>query len=436
MNKAPIAAIVMMMLMMIALPAAAQVKFDAVSMDPPYIQAGDDVKLFVKFHEGFVKREIYSTKVRNTESLPLGDNADTYYIARIKPKDEASTRYLLIKEGERNIGHLFPGETWTTEFDVHVADNAPATNFTVTFEVYRSTMNSTDTGEILFMKDIIVDVNGVPKFSINSDDMLNSGESKEFRVVVSNVGGGIAREVAINLNATAPLTVLKSSSVYVGDMEGGVFKNIVYELYIDSTAQPKAYTIPIEVKYTDREGVTQTVNKILGVKVQGAPSVMASLDSFDDATGGMSGKVTVSVANKGFVEAKFMSLTLTDTEQYTVTSKNSVYIGNLASDDFQSEDFKIMPKDGVKGKIPLKVTLTYTEENNNIVHSEDSELMLNVLSSDEYAKIHPTSNSTQQLMVFVVLIPAIIVGYIVLWLLFKIAGAITSFIDRKVFRRQ
>jgi len=425
-----------LVLLMLTMTAYAQPKYDSTSLDPPSVQAGDDVNIYVKFHEGLTKREIYSTPMKNLEKLPVGEDPSVYYTARIFPNDEATVQYVLIKEGERNVGHLFAGETWTIPFKVHVSENALPTNYTLTFEVLKTTMDGGGEGEVVLYRDIQFDVTGTPKFALDSDSMLKAGEAKKFMISLANVGGGIARHATVNLNATSPLTVLGPSNVYIGDMNGLTATKIDYDLYVDSAALPKAYTIPIEIRYTDEDGVMQSVGKTVGVKVQGVPQVMASLDSFDDMKAGMTGKATVTVANKGFIEAKFLSIQMADTDQYTVVSKSNAYIGNLASDDFQSEDFKIKVKDGVEGKIPIRVTVTYTEENNNQVHTEDANLELNVMSAAEYDKTHPTGNGTQQIMNVAIAVPVLVVAYVCLWLLWKVIGAVTGFIDRKVFRRQ
>jgi len=422
-------------LLMLASCASAQAKYDSASIEPPYIEPGDTVTINVKFHEGLTKREIYVTPVSNGERLPIGEKADTAYYAVLVPKDEATRRYVLIKEGERPIGHLFAGETWTAPFEIQVLDGAPTTNYTLTFRLTRGSLEGFGR-EVALTRDITIVVNGAPKFTADSDSELTAGQTKSFMVAIGNVGGGTARQVTVTLNATSPLTVLKASGQYLGDMNGIASAKLYYDLYVDSTASPKAYTLPVEIKYTDREGNQQTVGKTLGVKVSGKPNVMASIDSFDDMKAGMTGKVTVSVANKGFVEAKFLSLSLLDSDKYTVASKSDVYIGNLASDDFQSEDFRVNVADGIKGKVPLKVRVSYTEENDNEVHTEEFELPVTVMSPEDYDKAHPTTDSRGQLIMVAVLIPAVIVGYVALWLLYKVAGAVTGLIDRKVFRRQ
>ncbi len=422
-------------LMIMANATMAQTRFDSASMEPSYLERGDDVSIYVKFHQGLNKREIYVTPTKNGEKMPIGGPSSDYYIARITPKDKATEKYIIIKQGERNVGSLSAGESWTSPFEVHITDDAPATNYTLNFEILKTNPEKTKTLETILSQDIILQVSGTPKFNINSDNNLNAGETKEFRLSISNVGGGTARQVTVSLNATSPITVLRSSSKYLGDMTGKTFKDLIYDLQVDSSAEPKAYTIPIEIKYIDRSGTVNTVTDTLGVKVSAEPRVSASIDAVSEMSAGNEGTVTLSVVNKGFVDAKFLSIEVLDTDNYTVTSTNKIYIGNLASDDFETEDYTIDVAEEAQGKIPLKVRVTYTEKNNNIGKTIESDLNIHVLSAEEYKKAHPNGDATQQIIAAVMILPAIIVGYIVLWLMFKVIGAVTSLIDRKIFKR-
>ncbi len=426
---------VLALVLLMASPALGQARFDSVSMEPSYVEPGDDVEVVVKFHEGLTTRELYATPTRDEEPLPLYENKDTSYVATLTPKNAAAAEHLLVKQDQRRVGHLFTGESWSVPFDVHVSDDTPPTNYTLEFRLLKTDLEGTGETTVALSKDIQVKVNGVPKFTLDSDSQLTAGETQDFTVRVGNVGGATARQVTLTLNSTFPLTVLRSSTAYIGDMPGDAHQELVYDLNVDSSADPKSYTMPVDIKYVDRAGATQTVTKNLGVKVEGMPVISASLDSFDDFMAGVEGTVTVSVINKGFVDANFLSVELVETGDYTVTSNSEVYIGNLASDDFETEDFTIKVADGVSGKIPLKVKVSYTEENRNQVHEEDHNLDLNVLAEDEYLMKHPRANGIQSLIGMVAVIPLLIIAYLVLWLLWKLVGLITGFIDRKVFKR-
>ncbi len=420
---------------LLAQAASAKLLVDSISMEPTYIEPGDEVKINVKFHEDPATWKLTSVKTSSGEKLPVGQDKDKYYITKLIPYDNLAKEHILIKKGERDVGHLYYGESWTSPFEIAVKDRAPEAMYGMELQILRTNLDKTAEPEIAFTTRFNVSVQGNPKFTISSDNQLTAGESKKFKVLISNVGGGVAKHVSVIVNASSPLTVLKSSSIYAGDMSGKAYKEMNYDMHVDSSASPRAYNLPVQIRYTDRAGTEQTIQKKLGVKVAGIPMVSSNLDSFDDFMQGTKGTVTVSIINKGFIDAKFLSVKLSDTKDYTVTSNSDIYIGNLASDDFETEDYTIKLSEGASGKIPLRVTISFTEENNNEMHVVEQLLDLNVLTEDEFYELHPKQNGMQQATSMLLAIPAIIVGYLVLWFLFKIIGLITGFLDRKLFRR-
>jgi hypothetical protein len=430
------AVFVFLVVLLMGSTAYGQVRYDSHSLDPAYIRAGDDVELYVKFHEGMTQRVLYSSPSdAQGVRVPIPGDRKVYYISRIRPKDTITASSILIKRDSRNIGNVFPGETWSSGFSFHVLDNAPATDYTLVFEILKTNMEMTAAPEIVLSQDIQVRVSGQPKFTFNSDSELDAGAKRTFRVTVINNGGGVARESIVSLNATHPITVLKSSSTSLGDMKPRESKTISYDVFVDSKAEPKAYIIPLRVSYLDRSGNLRVVEEKLGVRVMGAPVIDVSLDSVEELVAGKSATATLRVVNKGFMDAKFLSIDVEDTDQYSVVSGKSTYIGNLGSDDFETEDIKIRIGDDVSGEISFKGRITYTQENNNQRTEEDFEFSMNVLSRGDYDLLNPSANASEQILGLLLLIPALIAGYLGLWLLFKIVGALTGFVDRKIFRK-
>ncbi|MFC2162036.1 COG1361 S-layer family protein [Candidatus Altiarchaeota archaeon] len=415
--------------------ASAKLLLDSMYNNPTYIEAGDNVDIYMKFHEDPSTWKLTSVKTSDGERQPVGKDQDIYYITKIVCTDESAKANIILKNSERDVGYLDYGESWTSPFEVKVSEKAPEGQYGMQFVVLKTNMEKTSTPEIVLTHRFNLTVEGDPKFSITSDNLLTAGEIKRFKVSLSNVGGGIAKHATISLNASSPLTVLKSSSSYMGDMSGKIYRDVYYELHVDSAASPKAYSIPVTITYNDRSGVSQEMDKTLGVKVAGLPSVTSNIDSFTDLKQDMEGTVTVNVVNKGFIDAKFLSIEVLDTDKYTVTSNSEVYIGNLASDDFEKEDFTVKVKKGVAGKIPMKVRVTYTEDNNNEVHVLSEEMELNVMTDAEYLKKNPAQNGTEYAQTIVFGLVGLIVGYLALWFILKILGAITGFIDRHLFKR-
>ena len=415
---------------------SAEVVVDSVSIEPSYIEPGNDVDVTVKFHEALVARELYSSPPGGAGKSPASGDKNAFYMVKLAPNDGISSDFIVIKEGEKNIGRLFKGESWSTPFKFKVKEGAPATSYTLEFRVYETDENYGST-RLSRTYSFNITVNGVVQFTLLSGEQdAKAGEKSDLKFQLANVGKGNARHVSVLVNTSSPMTVLGASEVYVGDIADESPRDLSFGIYVDSTASPKAYVLPVTISYIDRSGAKQAASKTIGVKVMGSPKIETSLDKQDDLKAGMTGKVSISVANKAFIDAKFLSIQLLDTGDYTVTSKSEAYIGNLASDDFQTEEFAIKVADGAKaGKIPLKAKVTYTEENNNVVHVEEPAVLVNVMSEQDYARKYPQGNGTQSLVTLLLVVPALVVAYLALWLLLKIVGLITTFIDKRVFKK-
>lgn len=421
-----------MVLMSLLTAACAQLSFDSVTIEPLYIEAGDDVEIRVKYHQGMVMREIFSTKTRDGENIPLRSAHQGYYRASISAKDEASQRYVLIKRGIRDIGNMFAGETWSSTFDVNIAPDAPATTYTLVFRV-ENIMDGLPP-ETVLSRDITLDVRGRPKFTVSGQSRLFAGTPNIFKVNIENVGAATARHVTARLNATHPITVLGPATQYAGQMNANEEYTLEYILYVDSQADAKAYDIPIRVTYVDRNEAEGVFTDNIGIKVSNEPDIIVKLDDADGLAEGMEGKVGILIVNRGFAEAKFVSVEVVGSQHYELESNGQAYIGNIPSDDYETEDFTIRFKEGAAGQIPLLVRLTHTQEGEKRVL--DFEVPISIMSKQQYMQEHMPKDSGQWMLTAVLAVPAIIAGYIGIWLMFKVSGSVTGYMDRKLFRRR
>jgi hypothetical protein len=425
-----------LVLMLLTVNAVAQVRFDSASIEPSYVEPGDDVQLNVKFSRGLTTRDLFATQTRDGERIPLSTKTGQYYFAQLTPKDFATRDYVIIKQGLRPIGSMASGESWSAPFDVHVADNCPITDYTLVFRLLSAASADSTDYETVLSHDITLTVNGNPKFSITSDNHLSAGQTANFKMRIANVGGGTARHVSVTLNATNPMTVLKSSSSYLGSMDGDTFRDLTYAINVESNAKPGAYTIPVDLKYVGRDGVEETIRDSLGVKIISQPIVEAYIESADKVVSGKSGKVSVSIVNRGFVDAKFLSVGVLESDDYDVVGRQEVYIGNIASDDFESEEFTIKPAEGVSGKIPLTLRVSFTDENTNERVTLDGQDEIQVMSVEEYQAAHPTSSPLEQVLSGILTALAVALGLFILWFALKLWGFVTGLIDRRLFRKR
>ena len=103
------------------------------------------------------------------------------------------------------------------------------------------------------------------------------------------------------------------------DAEAGNY-NIPYVLDYDGLAVPKAGTI--------------------GVTVSGSADLAFSVER-ENPVVGSHGKITLKIVNKGIADARFVSLNVLPSG-FTLLSDSDVYIGEIKSDDFETEKFDVI----------------------------------------------------------------------------------------------
>lgn len=263
------------------------------------------------------------------------------------------------------------------------------------------------------------------------------GSAANVTVTIENVGSAVAKDASVTLDFSTPLTAIGSSETYVGQFNSKESKSLIFQASVDSTADIKAYDIPLSIEYYDLAGVQHTMQKSIGIQVNGRPEIRALLEKADLFTAGTKGTITVTVVNKGFAQVKFLNLKMLSTEDYDVSSANEVYIGNLDSDSTDSQEYTIQMKNNVSaGSIPLRFEITYKEQNSNVDHIDPVIIELNVLSMQEYTSKQPTGSPVAILITIAGGLIGLIVAVIVLWFLLKLVGAIIGFLDRKLFKKK
>ena len=226
----------------------------------------------------------------------------------------------------------------------------------------------------------------------------------------------------MTLQLDSPFTPIGSSETYIGDIGDHGNKNADFQMLVDPQADVKAYEIPLTIDYFDSAGDKYTINKTIGIALDGTPELQVFLERNDPLAAGGKGRVTVSLVNKGFAAVKFLSIKLLPTDSYDVTLPAESYIGDLDSDATVTQDFEVsVKKNTSSGTMPLRIQLNYKETNSNDDQVETSDLDVNVLSAQDYAAGQP-SNSIS--MVITAL--EILIGLIAAVLILSFAGRLMS----------
>jgi len=243
-----------------------EVNVDSISLDPPMIEAGNVVDVYVKFHESPVSRDVWSKEGTTSGAVTSGRNM--LYNAKLVPASDISGEYVTIIDGEKNVGRIFVGETWTTPFKIKISEGAPATDYRMEFQVINVDLDGKEI-DVARMHQFDIPVKGIVKFDVKESDELRIGSTGYIDLTLSNVGGGNARHVTLQLTAPDSLTVLDSGEVNVGNFIGEQRKSVRFNVSVDSKATISAKKATVVITYINESGSKITVNNTVGVLVKG-----------------------------------------------------------------------------------------------------------------------------------------------------------------------
>ena len=252
------------------------------------------------------------------------------------------------------------------------------------------------------------------------------GTESNVTVTLENVGSAEARDVSATLQLTNPFTPIGSSERFIGAVGDHEQKDASFRFLVDSKAGVKAYEIPLSIDFFDAAGAKHTLQKTIGIALDGRPELQLFLQRADALTPGNSGRVTVRLVNKGFAGVNFLSIKLLPTNDYDVTAPTDAYVGDLDSDATATQDYEItLKKNATAGTLPLKLELRYKEANSKADHVEAVDLPINVLSAGDYAAKQPTGSMSLPILISEALI-ALVVVYLVISIASKAIGGRTN----------
>ena len=339
----------------------------------------------------------------------------------------------IIGSAKKYIGDLNPNEDFTLNYKIN-PDQAGTCSILISLDYDDLSGNSIteiiSTGIQVKRYDVdfaIIDVNYT----------LSPGSISDIGITLKNIGTIQASDVSIHLTLTDPFTPTKTSEKYIGIFDGEETRDISFGISIGTEAKLKTYEIPLTIEYFDPAGSKHTVEKTLGLQVGGEPELEIAIDTdeSDIFMGGSTGKVTISIVNKGFVDAKFLSMRLLTSEDYEILSTEKIYVGDASSDDVESVEYKIRVNKDSTGNVPLNLALEYRDDNNN-QYTKDMALNLNILSAGEYGQQMGGSGVSSLILMGLGIIIGLFVALIVIWLIYKLFVVVTGILNERIFAKR
>jgi hypothetical protein len=277
-------------------------------------------------------------------------------------------KYIETEKTHIKLESLPSATSQTTSLKFMINKNAKPTISHIGLEIiyYQTSDHSKKNMEIT----IPLKISGKPILKIEKvefDKELKPGETVRLSFVLKNYGL-LAKDVRISLNQT--FFVCKECEKIIKKLEDS--KEVEFEITVNPEISPNTYLIPISISFWDSAKSNEyNEKKFIGVKVMGTKNLIVTLENFY-----VKDYLTVKISNGGSETVKFLRVRFESDANIT---PEEIYIGNLDSDDYDSEKLSVS---GLPGEHKLKVLLSYEDIFGNFFE-EEKELKFVILGEEE-----------------------------------------------------
>jgi len=199
------------------------------------------------------------------------------------------------------------------------------------------------------------------------------GEEATVQIIVKNTADITLRDVAVQLglvvnagNSVVDLPFIPTNSITekrVGKISPDAQAILSYTIQAYPDASPGYYKLPVHMRFYDEEGTQTQQSDYIGLIVKAMPELSIYIEDNQKLRQNQEGEVVLRFVNKGISDVKFLDVAILPSEDYELLGSAQAYVGDLDSDDFRTETFKILPK---KETITLQLAYDYKDENNNV----------------------------------------------------------------------
>ena len=303
---------------------------------------------------------------------------------------------------EVNVRNLSAGESEIAEFTVYVEGDALEDEYDIELEYKINDDKESEDFEIKIMpKDVFVNIESVSAFPEKSIP----GQSTEIKILIKNDAKSNVRDVIIKINLSdLPFALMNDvSEKKIDSIAYQEHKEISFNLNVLSDAEIKTYKIPVHISYYDSFGNNVARAELISLDVFSEPSMEISVKK-SELIENTESKAVIQLVNNGLSNIKFLEIRFINLGNYEITGTDYYYIGDLDSDDYETLEVNIIPK---QKNIELVMDLSYRDINNKI-YNEQITLKPQVYDVKEAKKIGLIKTSYVGTVFFAIIILVVI----------------------------
>jgi len=308
----------------------------------------------------------------------------------------------------RVAGGLGTGESYTMRVQVKVDENAVFGNNTLKIDKSSSGGSTTITEQISL--EVRTDDRSLLVSSLDFNDRIEPGSSGEMTLTLENLAESNFRNIDVSLETSElPIATRETSRQRISSVGPSDSEEVSFMIDVDDDADNELHDLPITIDYQDQAGNELTMTETTGVNVGGFPNIDVAIEESDIRTAGR-GDVTFRILNRGEGQARFAEVQLKESDQYEILSEDSIYIGSMIADDYQTAEFDIYVEDD-DAPLELPVTVDYRDGEGD--QTSNFSIQRTLYTSDQLRQYGLTQSGSPWILVLAVL--GIIGGGIVYW---------------------
>lgn len=191
----------------------------------------------------------------------------------------------------------------------------------------------------------------VSSYQITPSEIM-PGSTANLVLVIENTGRTTVKDIDISLDLHEKFSLSGTGTTRrLTSLKPGEKEELPYTLIADPSAEPKVYSFPVALSYSDDRNNKYIRSSSISASVNAKPDVLVMVNDVVKQKNNV--KVSLKTINKGTVNLKSLTLHLLPGE-YNLASGDTRYLGNVDSDDFEIVDFTIALK-GKQASVPYEV---------------------------------------------------------------------------------
>lgn len=256
---------------------------------------------------------------------------------------------------------------------------------------------------------LICFINLTSALLINSVSMdperIAPGEKSIITLSLKNNGDNDLSDVSISLDlANLPLApYVSGSEVSINELNSDKTKNAEFQVIAFNDAKSGIYKIPVKIEYKE-DDIVKIKQSVISIMVNSEPIIEVSYDN-GLLLKGQKNQIELKIVNKGLGDVKFLELELGTSTAYNILSQNKIYVGDIDSNDFQTEEFEIFFNPNPLKNVNLPINVKYKDVANK-EYKKNYDLQLKVYTKKQAQNLDliPRDNTIYIVIVVIVLI--------------------------------